>query len=259
MLALPKCALLMRESFHKEKTMSTKTSFADVVTDTDKNIEQGIINCLKAKYPNHGFVSEESVKGKLTMTNEPMWVIDPIDGTTNFIHRFPQCAISIAFFLNKEVQIGVVFNPITDHVFSAIKGQGAFLNGKTIHGSGITDLSICQVVTEFGSSRDPTHLQMKTNNMLSVVEKANSIRCLGSSALDTCYVANGSCDVFYAYGTHIWDIAAGVLIAREAGCFVLDPHGGEFDFLNRRILVAATYELAEKFLPLLQNVEYDAE
>lgn len=239
--------------------MSSKTSFADVVTDTDKNIEQAIINCLKAVYPNHGFIAEESVRGKLTMTNEPMWVIDPIDGTTNFVHRFPQCATSIAFFLNKEVQIGVVFNPITDHVFSAIKGQGAFLNGKTIHGSGITDLSMAQVATEFGSSRDPAHLQMKTNNMLSVVEKVNSIRCLGSSALDACYVANGSCDVFYAYGTHIWDIAAGVLIAREAGCLVLDPNGGEFDFLSRRILIAATHELASKFVPLLQNVAYDAE
>jgi len=186
-----------------------------------------------------------------------MWVIDPIDGTTNFVHRFPQCAISIAFFLNKEVQIGVVFNPMTDHVFSAIKGQGAFLNGKTIHGSGITDLSMSQIVTEFGSSRDPTHLQMKTKNMLSVVEKVHSIRCLGSSALDACYVASGSCDVFYAYGTHIWDIAAAVLIAREAGCFVLDPNGNEFDFLNRRILITATLELAKQVVPLLQNVAYE--
>jgi len=262
LLVLPKCGNIMREAFFsfKDKNLITKSSFADFNLDTDKQVEKALISGIKAKYPNHSFIGGESIgKGKVTLTNEPLWVIDPIDGTTNFVHGLPRCSISIAFFLNKEVQIGVVYNPMLDEVYSAIKGQGAYRNGRTIFSSGAKDLQNCLVVTEFGHAKDPEHLQLKANNMLNIIGKTHSIRCFGASALDACAVAAGLCDVYYDYGTRLWDVAASVLIAREAGCMVSDPSGGEFNMLNRRILITATKELVPQITPLLTNITYKTE
>jgi len=262
MVVVPQAGNMLREAFYKDKkTFSKEGNYADLVTQTDVQIQNTIINCLKDRFKDHKFIGEESMKGKgpVQLTNDPIWVIDPIDGTTNFVHGLPQCCISVAFFLNREVKIGVVFNPITDHVFSAIKGQGAYLNGRTIYGSKVTDLTVAQVATEFGSIREPTHLQRKANNMLNIIGKVHSIRSIGSTALDICYVALGSCDAFFNYGIHIWDMAASVLIAREAGCVVLDPNGAEFDFLNRRILVAASTDLARQIVPLLTPILYESD
>jgi myo-inositol-1(or 4)-monophosphatase len=261
MLMVPQAGNMLREAFYKDKkTASKEGNYADLVTKTDVQIQNTIINCLKDKYKDHKFIGEESTEqGKVQLTNDPIWVIDPIDGTTNFVHGLPQCCISVAFFLNREVKIGVVFNPITDHVFSAIKGQGAYLNGRTIYGSGVTGLNVSQIATEFGSSRELSHLQLKTDNMLNIIGKVHSIRSIGSTALDICYVALGSCDAFFTYGIHIWDVAASVLIAREAGCVVLDPNGTEFNFLNRRILVAASTDLARQIVPLLTPILYESD
>jgi len=268
MLAVPKCGRMLREVFDKDQTDFESSSskkaghLTDIVASTENQIATSLSNCIKAKFPNHNVIVGDkgsTKEGQWTLTNDPLWVVSPLDGKTNFVHSFPQCAISVAFFLNKEVQIGIVYNPLIYQIFSAIRGQGAFMNGKIIHTSGVTDLNMCQVATELKYGTELQKLQMKMNNLANVAGQVQSIRCIGSSALEGCYVARGSCDVFYDYGTHIWDIAATVLIAKEAGCAVIDPSGGDFNFLSRRILIAATSELATKFAPLLTTVTYDTE
>lgn len=258
---------ILRESFDKDNTVlitekEKGTSFDDLIRNTSTRMEKSIIEGLRAKWTYHTctFIGKsEARQNGVRITDEPTWLIEPIDGTTNLVHKFPQVSITVAFFLNKQVQIGVVYNPITETVFSAIKGQGAFMNGKTIHASLCTDLSMAQVCTEFGHSKDPAHLQVKMANMSNVITKCHSIRSIGLSSLGVCYVACGACDVFYDYGTHIWKIAAGVLIAKEAGCLVTDPNGGEFDMTSRRILITASQQLTTQFVPLLNTVTYDSD
>ncbi|KAJ7364963.1 Inositol monophosphatase 2 [Desmophyllum pertusum] len=143
------------EAFHKEKTIDTKSCGTDLVTETDKYVEELIIGTLSEKFPSHSFIGEESVSAgkKCSLTNNPTWIIDPIDGTTNFIHRYPMVAVCIGLAINKKVEIGVVFNPIKDEMYTSRRGSGAFCNGKQIHCTGATDLSKALVITEMGSSR----------------------------------------------------------------------------------------------------------
>jgi myo-inositol-1(or 4)-monophosphatase len=196
---------------------------------------------------------------KVIFTEYPVWIIDPIDGTTNFVHKLPHCSISIGFYVGKQAQIGIVYNPITDELFSAIKGQGALLNGRGIKHSGEKNLNKSQIITEFGSQRDSSELDAKVKNMRTLVEKSHSIRCLGGAALNACYVANGSADVYYEYGIHVWDISACFLICSEAGCFVSNPNGDGLNILNRSFLVTSTKELADQVIPLLENVPYESD
>lgn len=256
---VPKCGQIIRDAFYKEKSIKEKENYADFVTETDTKVEDVLTKALKSKYPTHNFIGEETTVEKVKFTDHPVWIIDPVDGTTNFAHKFPYCALSIGFYVNKEAQIGVVFNPIRDELFSAIRGQGAYLNGRTIKPSTIQDLNKAQIITEFGSGRNSNDIEIKLENMKNLIKQVHSIRCLGSAALNTCYVANGSGEIYYEFGIHIWDMAACALIAREAGCTVLDPSGGELDLLKRQILVASSADLANKFIPLIKHVTYESD
>jgi len=259
MSVVPVCGNIIRDAFYKEKTLKDKENYADLVTETDVKVEKVFTETMKKKYPNHRFIGEETTQSKVNFNNDPIWIIDPVDGTTNFVHKFPQCCLSIAFYENKQAKIGIVFNPMTEDLYSAIKGQGAYHNGKTIHPSGQKDLEKSQIIAEFGSSREASDLETKTMNMLNIISKVHSIRCIGSAALNACYIATGASDLYYEYGMHIWDIAASSLICSEAGCYVSDPSGCELNLRKRRYLVAATKELAMKFIPLLTHVDYESD
>lgn len=115
------------------------------------------------------------------------------------------------------------------------------------------------IITEFGSGREENQLNIKVKNMRALIERCHGVRCLGSSALNTCYVASGSSDLYYEFGIHIWDMAAATFIAKEAGCVIMDPNGSELNILNRRVLVSATKELAEKVVSLIQPVFYESD
>ena len=158
-------------------------------------------------------------------------------------------------------QIGIVYNPIANELYSAIKGQGAYLNGRSIKSSGQTELRKSQIITEFGSGRVSADMDIKVKNMRTLIERAHSLRCLGSAALNSCYVANSCADLYFEYGMHVWDVAAAVLIAKEAGCFIFDPVSGkeDLDLLNRRVLIASSKELAAQVIPLLQHVFYESD
>jgi len=118
--------------------LTDKISFADFATETDLLVEKTLIDSIRQKFPKHDFIGEESTNDakKVVFTDNPVWIIDPIDGTTNFVHKLPHCSISIGFYVNQQPQIGIVYNPITDQLFSAIKGQGALLNGRGIRHTG---------------------------------------------------------------------------------------------------------------------------
>ncbi|CAM2727367.1 unnamed protein product [Rotaria socialis] len=250
--------LVVNEGFLGKKRVETKAGAADLVTEFDQRVEEILIKKLQEEFPTHKFIGEESAASgvKTTFGDDPTWIIDPIDGTTNFVHGFPFVAISIALAIKKQVVIGVIFNPVLDLLYSAVHGKGAFKNGRPIKCSGQTELGLSQVAGEYGSSREPDVLSAKCKNLRVIIEKVHSIRAIGSAAMNLCMVAEGSCDAYFEYGIHIWDYAAGDLIAREAGAYTCDPSGGPLNLLHRCILCTASKELAGQISPLLTHVDF---
>lgn len=158
-------------NFTKKTVKNTKSTEIDLATETDQRIEKMIIDTLKKEFPIHKFIGEESVAAgdKCTLTDDPTWIIDPIDGTTNFVHNFPHCCISLALFVNGEPNIGIIFNSVLDQLFTARKGKGAFLNGQRISVSGETEMSKSLLIVECGSSRDPEKLKTSVENYQNLI------------------------------------------------------------------------------------------
>ena len=188
-------------------------SAKDFVTEADRASEQMIISELSARYPEDGFYGEE---GGVREKREGMWVIDPIDGTTNFIKNIPLYTISIAYMRSGEVLAGVVYAPALDEMFTAVKGGGAFLNGKPIHVSSVSDPGSAVVSMSF-AARVPDVSRRLMGLLASILPEVNDFRRMGSAAFDLCSVACGRVDAYFEPCLNIYDIAAGVLIVREAG------------------------------------------
>ncbi|XP_063920193.1 inositol monophosphatase 1 [Zophobas morio] len=230
------------------KTVEIKSCEIDLVTETDQQVEKLLIGNLSKEFPDHLFIGEESVANgtKCNLTDDPTWIIDPIDGTMNFVHRFPHSCISIALFINKKPEVAIIYNPIIEQLFTAKRGHGAYLNGKKIRVSGENDLSKALIVMEYGTSRDVEKLKVVAANQDMLMSQVHGIRALGSAALDIAMVAMGAADAYFEFGIHIWDIAAGELMVTEAGGVIMDPSGGPIDRLSRRILVASSNSLAKQ-------------
>ncbi|GBP71458.1 Inositol monophosphatase 1 [Eumeta japonica] len=230
------------------KSYEVKECDIDLVTVVDKKVEATLIEGISKKYPTHKFIGEESVADgqRCVLTDEPTWIIDPVDGTMNFVHGFPHSCISIGLLVNKESVIGIVYNPMLQQLFTAQKGKGAFLNGQQIHVSQIKELRKALIASEAGTSRDEERRNVLLKNIEMIVTKAHGLRFLGSAALNMSMVALGGADANFEFGIHAWDIAAGDIIVREAGGVVIDPAGGPFDILSRRVLCASTPELAHE-------------
>ncbi|XP_065828515.1 inositol monophosphatase 1-like [Oscarella lobularis] len=251
---------LIREAFEKPKSINLKKGWStDLVTETDTQVENLIISTLKERFPNHSFIGEESVSegAHCELTDNPTWMIDPIDGTTNFVHRFPYVAVSIGLWVKKRPLIGVIYNAPQNLLYTARLGQGAFCNGKKLAVSGETEMSKAIVACEVGGTREPDRMAIVRENMFSLAMPPNpvhSIRSLGSAALNMCMVACGSTDAYQEFGIHCWDIAAGTLIVTEAGGIVMDPSGGELDVMDRRVLCASSPELARQIAASLKCI-----
>ncbi|XP_067647778.1 inositol monophosphatase 1 [Eurosta solidaginis] len=225
-----------------------KANDIDLVTATDKEVEQLLIQGLIEAFPDHKFIGEEeSAAGGAPnkLTDAPTWIIDPVDGTMNFVHSFPHSCISIGLKVKKITEIGVIFNPMLQQRFTARRGQGAFLNGRRICASGQKDLGKALITTEFGTQRDTEKLKAVFDNFQKLVPRVHGFRMLGSAALNLAMVALGAADVNFEYGVHSWDVCAGELLVLEAGGVVLDPTGDKFDINSRRVLAASTEELAQ--------------
>lgn len=247
---------IIRERIFSKKTVSSKSDRIDLVTETDQEVEKMLISNLQAQFPDHKFIGEESTAAGVPceFTDAPTWIIDPVDGTMNFVHGYPHVCTSIAFTVNKITEIAIIYNPVLEQMFTARKGQGAKLNGSPIHVSGEKDMEQALLVLECGTSHEPEKMKNNFVNQQTFTPIVHGTRSNGSAALDMAMVAMGGADAYFEFGIHAWDYAAGDLIVREAGGVCLDPAGGPLDLLSRRLLCAASMELAQQLVPKISQI-----
>jgi len=208
----------------------------DFVSEVDKEAERTIIQTIQKYYPDHAILAEESgVSGSKKSDFE--WIIDPLDGTTNFLHKYPQFSVSIAIKEKGKLTHGVVYDPIRDEMFSATRGDGARLNNYRIRVSEQKTLENALLGTGF-PYHDFSYIDSYMNSLKSFMQSTAGIRRAGSAALDLAYVACGRIDGFWEFNLKPWDIAAGALIAQEAGAFTTDFKGGNNYLTSGNILVA---------------------
>lgn len=227
-------------------TSLTKKNSSDRVTATDRAIESMVQLRLRIRYPNFDFLGEETFKEGQKLGDEPTFIVDPIDGTLNFIHGFPNTGISLAFAINKKTVVGVVYNPFRRELFSAIKGRGAYLTRELAQSrvalpvkqtpDALTGLNGALVALEWGSERTGPNWELRTSvnkKLLSSKDDGgamvHSVRSSGSAALDFCYVAAGWFDAFWEGGCWVWDVAAGWLIVEEAGGMVVGANPDQWN------------------------------
>ena len=218
-------------------TLTIKSkNYNDFVSEVDVAAERVIIDTLKDAYPDHGFLGEES--GSSENQSDFIWIIDPLDGTTNFLHNFPQYCVSIALQHKGEITQAVIYEPNRNDLYTATKGRGAFLNDKRIRVSKCDKLQQSLIGTGF-PFRDFKHLDTYLAMFKSMLQKTSGIRRPGSAALDLAYVANGSLDAFWEIGLSSWDIAAGALLVQEAGGIISNLNGKEGWLESGNILAAS--------------------
>jgi len=253
-----KCGEVIKSAFNAEKKISEKSAHNDLVTETDQLVEKMLIGGLTERFPDTRFIGEESVAAgeKCELTEKKTWIIDPIDGTTNFISSNPQICTILGFTVDKEVQFGIVYNPILDQLWTARVGQGAEYNGNKIHVSSCTDLSSALLIQEMGASSEEK-IEMVKKNLETFIPKVRSIRAYGSAGINLAYLAMGAVDAYFEFGFHIWDYAAPLLIVREAGGVAMDTTGGKVDYLARRMLATASKELADQILPNITSIQME--
>ena len=224
----------------------------DFVTEIDRSCEQTIIQIIQKKYPDHRIVAEESGLTEKSNKAEVTWIIDPLDGTTNYIHGFPQFAVSIAVRYNDQLQQGVIYDPLRDELFSAGRGQGAKLNDRRIRVSNRTHLSEALLGTGFSCRASENQLQTYFTTIQAFASKVVGLRRAGSAALDLAYIASGRLDGFWEMGLKIWDMAAGALLIKEAGGIISDNNGDE-DYLKTGNIVAGNPKIFKAVLAIVQE------
>ena len=222
----------------------------NLVTDADRAAEQCVIDHIKAHFPNHRFLAEE--RGRLEEAQSPyLWIIDPLDGTTNFAHGYPAYCVSIGLEYEGRCVLGAIFDPSRNELFTAIEHRGAQLNGRAIHVSNTMTLDGSLLVTGFAYDIRET----PRNNLDHFVKfslKAQGLRRTGSAALDLCYVAAGRFDGFWEVRLNPWDMAAGAVIAREAGGRLTDFSGQDLSIYGQE-LVASNGQIHEAMLAVLNQ------
>lgn len=233
--------------------IQTKT-YNDFVSEVDRSAEQAIIDILKDAYPDHGFWGEES--GHQNHEADNIWIIDPLDGTTNFLHGFPQYCVSIALQQKGVLTQAVIYDPVHNDLFTATKGRGAFLNDKRIRVTNRSKLQDSLIATGF-PYRDFAHLDTYLGMFKDMIKKTTGLRRPGSAALDLAYVAVGWVDGFFEINLSAWDIAAGGLIVQEAGGIVGDFEGNE-SWLETGNIVAGNPKVFAQMLQVLKPHLTDA-
>jgi myo-inositol-1(or 4)-monophosphatase len=219
----------------------------EFVTQVDHAAERVIIETIRARYPDHGFIAEESGRHE---GSECVWIIDPLDGTTNFVHGFPVFSVSIALRVRDQLECAVVYDPCRQELYTGMRGGGAQLDGRRIRVSKWTGLEGALIGTGFPYRSNVRWLPQYMPMLQAVMECTAGVRRPGSAALDLCYVAAGRLDGFWEFGLNVWDIAAGSLLIREAGGMVgaLTP---DADFLDTGNIIAGTPKVYDALLDLL--------
>ena len=215
--------ILLRHFEHLDTVRVSAKGINDFVSEVDRSSERAIIEVLREKYPHHGILAEESGSRS---GDEYQWIIDPLDGTTNYLHGFPQFSVSIALRHRGRLEHGLVYDPLREEMFTASRGSGALLNDRKIRVSTRRSLDGALLGTGF-PYRDQRHLDAYLGMFKTLIRDTAGIRRPGSAALDFAYVAAGRLDGFWELGLAPWDFAAGALLVREAGGLVTDIGGGE--------------------------------
>ena len=227
--------VLIRDFGEIENLQVSLKGPGDYVSAADKKVEKILIDELQKARPNYSILSEEI--GEINNDQSFKWIIDPIDGTSNFLHGIPHFAISIGLEHNKEIICGIIYDPIKDEMFVAEKGNGAYLNNQRMRVSVRSKLKDCIIFTG-GPRYDSVNRELSLKEYNSFSSKIlTPIRKLGSASLDMAYVAAGRCDGFWQRNLSYWDIAAGIILVKEAGGFVTDFSGGNEYIQNKTILV----------------------
>lgn len=218
----------------------------DFVSQVDREAEMEIIEVIRRGYPDHGILGEESGRhGK----GDYLWIIDPLDGTTNYLHGYPQYAVSIGLQYQGKPYQAVVFDPLRNELFTASRGAGAQLNDRRMRVSGASHLDVALLATGF-PFRNIDHLEVFMNTFRDILPRVSGVRRAGSAALDLAHVACGRLDGFWEFGLSPWDLAAGSLLIEEAGGRVSDFCGGQ-DYLDRGNIVVGTPRIYEELHRLI--------
>lgn len=226
--------------------------FNNFVSYVDKEAERRFVNALESWLPEAGFIAEEGTSDK--KGERYHWIIDPLDGTTNFVHGIPMYCTSVALMDKDELILGVIYEPSADECFHAIAGQGAYMNGKAIHVSERDTLLKSLLATGFpydDFDRENEYFDI----LKTFTKKSRGLRRLGSAAIDLAYVACGRFEGFYEYGLNPWDVAAGALIVKEAGGSVTD-FKGQKDFIFGEEIIADNARITEEFRAIIQTGFY---
>lgn len=223
----------------------------DFVTEADLASQESVRQTILTAFPDHVVLGEEDQVHDARPASGYRWIVDPLDGTTNYVHQYPFFAVSLALEHHGELQVGVIFDPLRNECFSAVKGQGAFLNGERLQVSRATELSRAMLSVGL-----PYSVQLDSPDMLVFVAATphcQAIRRTGSAALNLAYLAAGRVDAFWSFSTKIWDIAAGALLIQEAGGVLSGPRGEPFRLDTGHFLAAATPELHARFAELIRH------
>ena len=223
---------------------------SDLVTDADFSSQEVIRDTLLAAFPDHGFLAEENeqIAGR---GDGYRWIVDPLDGTMNYVHGMPNFAVSIALEQRGEVVVGTVLDPTNGECFSAAKNRGAYLNGRRLSVSAAAGMTQALIAVSFAA-----HVRRgdrEINEFIEVMLRSQGTRRMGSSALNLCYLAAGRFDGYWSKSTKIWDIAAGALLVTEAGGVITDFDGGPLAIARPQFVAAATPQLHRELCDVLWN------
>ena len=240
---------LIRDFGEIEKLQVSVKGPGDFVTASDKKVEKILIDALSKARPNYSILSEEI--GEIKNDSEFRWIIDPIDGTANFLHGIPHFCISIGLEKNNEIISGIIFDPIKDETFTAEKGNGSYLNNQRLRVSGRNKLKDSIIFTG-----GPKYGSEEKDLILEEYKKFSSkvyipIRKMGSAALDMAYVAAGRCDGFWHRNLNYWDIAAGIVLIKEAGGFVSD-FNGDANYVENKSILASNSEINQEMIEIFK-------
>ncbi len=242
-------AIINRAALDVESVRISQKQINDFVTEVDHASEKVIIETLLTAYPGHGILAEESGSQHGAKDSEFVWIIDPLDGTTNFIHGFPVYCVSIALAVRGKIEQAVIYDPSRNDLFTSTKGRGAYLNERRIRVSKRTQLKECLVSTGF-PFRPGDNFKNYLAMMGDVMQRTAGLRRPGAAALDLAYVAAGYTDGFFETGLSIWDVAAGSLLVTEAGGLI-GNFTGESDFLEQKECLAGTPRIYGQLVQIL--------
>ncbi len=240
--------IIMRHYERLERVAVENKGYNDYVTEVDRMAEAEIIGVLQSAYPDHAVLAEES--GQRT-GNDYLWIIDPLDGTTNYLHGYPQFAVSIALHFQGRPHQAVVFDPLHNELFTASRGAGAQLNDRRIRVSAASRLERCLLGTGF-PFKSMAHLESWISTFRTLLPQTSGVRRAGSAALDLAHVACGRLDGFWEFGLKPWDMAAGCLLIEEGGGLLSDFRG-EQNHLESGNLIAANPKIYPELLRQIQQ------